>query len=223
MLKHLTLAGLLAALAAGSLLAQVTDRPDPDGPRPMAGLAMFKVPLSPSSQNPPVEGVGIAGEAVILIHMRRDSGGELTEAVVDFILDIHTDAPRTFTAMHIHRGRRGMNGGVAVNAAFGGAMEADAGGHRIFRQRVLTEADDLATVREILRNPARFYLNLHSMSNRPGVVRGQLMRPDSAAIEGLGRQLRQAREANTALAGELADIKETLSRIARANGVVPVE
>ena len=211
MLKHLTLVGLLAALAAGSAFGQ------------MSGLAVFTAPLSPSSENPPVEDVSMAGNAMVLIHMNRDSSGALTQAIVDFHIDAGTEASETIFAMHIHRGVRGANGGVVVDSNFGPELVLDAGSHSLFRQNVITDADGLAIVEEILADPYGFYVNIHSRSNPRGIVRGQLMRTDGAAISALQGQIDALSDANADMAAELADVKETLARIARRLGVVPAE
>lgn len=211
MLKRLTFVGLLAALATGTALAQT------------AGLAIFEAPLSPSSENPPIEGVGVGGNAVVLVHMTRNSSGALTRAIVDFHIDFNTEAPINIFAMHIHRAARGANGGVVIDSIFGTAVDFEAGPHRLFRQNIVTSTDGLAVVEDLLANPAGFYVNMHSSVNRGGVVRGQLMRTDGAAISALQGQIDQLREQNQDMAGEIAKIQQTLGRVARRFGVVPAE
>ena len=212
MLKRLTILGLSTILAAGLALAQTS------------GLATFTAPLSPSSENPPIEGVDAGGNAVVLIHMTRNSAGALTRAVVDFHIDLNTNGAETFRAMHIHRGARGANGGVVIDSNFGTPIDAAAGSQlRLTRQNIVDDADGLAVVEEVLANPAGFYVNLHSASNPGGIVRGQLMPSDAAAISGLQSQIDGLAAANAEMAEELAAIKETLSRTARRLGVVPKE
>ena len=211
MLKRLKLLTLLAGLAAGSASAQ------------MSGLAVFNAPLSPSSENPPVEGVSMAGNATVLIHMNRDSSGALTQAVVDFHINASTEAPEMVFAMHIHRGVRGANGGVVIDSNFGPELVLDAGSHNLFRQNVITDEDGLAVVEEVLASPGGFYVNVHARSNPRGIIRGQLMKTDAAAISSLQGQIEALAAANEDMAGELASMKETLARIARRLGVVPAE
>ena len=202
---------LFAALTAGSAFAQ------------MSGLAVLTAPLSPSSENPPVEDASMAGQAAVLIHMTRNASGDLTRAVVDFHITASTEQAETLRAMHIHRGARGSNGGVVVNAGFGPPLDVEPGPVSLFRQMILTDDADLDAVEEILANPGGFYVNIHSVSNPPGITRGQLMRSDAAAISALQGDIDALSAANESMASELADIKETLGRVARRLGVVPAE
>ncbi|MEZ5365907.1 MAG: CHRD domain-containing protein [Bryobacterales bacterium] len=209
MIRRLMFIGLLAALAAGTSLAQ------------SSGLAIFTAPLSPSSENPPIEGLAAGGNATVLVHMTRDSTGALTRAVVDFQIDLSTEADINVFAMHIHRGVRGANGPVVIDSNFGAATDYGPGSHQISRQNIVTAADGLAVVEALLANPSGFYVNMHSAVNRGGFVRGQLMRTDGAAISALQTQLDDMAAANMAMSEELASIKETLARVARRLGVVP--
>ncbi len=211
MMKRLTFIGLLAVLVTGSAVAQ------------SVGLATFTAPLSPSSENPPVEGVRANGTALVLIHMSRDTSGKLTKAVVDFHIDFNSEAALTVTAMHIHRGVRGVNGPVVIDSIFGTALAVEPGSTRLFRQNVVTSDAGLATVEDLLSNPARYYVNMHSTSNPSGVVRGQLELSNGAQFSSLKTQIDALQTANTKLAAELAKNKETLARISRRLGVVPVE
>ncbi|MCB1021076.1 MAG: CHRD domain-containing protein [Bryobacterales bacterium] len=211
MIRRLTFIGLLAALAAGTALAQ------------SSGLAIFTAPLSPSSENPPIEGVAAGGNAVVLIHMTRDSSGALTRAVVDFQIDVAAEDVISASAMHIHRGARGTNGPVVIDSNFGAVLDLS-GEHHLFRQNIVTDSDGLAVVESLLTNPSGFYVNMHATAPaglRGGFVRGQLMRTDASAISSLQSQLDGMATANAALATELASVKETLARVARRLGVVP--
>ena len=211
MMKRLALVGLLAAFASGSALAQ------------SAEFATFTAPLSPSSENPPISGVGASGDAVVLVHMTRDSSGALTQAVVDFHITFSTEADINIFAMHIHRGARGVNGPVVIDSGFGTAIDFTEGTYQLFRQNIVTSTDGLEVVEALLANPAGFYVNMHSSVNRGGVVRGQLARTDGAAISSLQSQIEDLQAANAALAEELDKVQQNVARIARRLGVVPVE
>jgi hypothetical protein len=211
MIKRLTFIGLLAAFATGSALAQTS------------GFAAFTAPLSPSSENPPISGADINGSALVLIHMTRDSAGALTQAVVDFHIDVNTGSAQTITAMHIHRAARGSNGPVVIDSMFGSALELAPGSHRLFRQNVVTSETGLATVTALLANPAGYYVNMHSMSNPGGIIRGQLEISNASQFSALQTQIAALQASNDALAAELGNVKATLARVARRFGVVPVE
>ena len=211
MTKTLLRLALAACLAAGATLAQ------------SSSLAVLTVPLSPSSTVPVAEGFPIGGEGVILIHMTRDASGALTRALVDFRLAFANETDVTIDKVHLHRGLRETRGPVAVNAMVGAPVTFEPGAHHLIRQRVLADQDSLEAVEGILADPSGHYLNVHSLAWPDGVMRGQLMHADSAAIIALQGQVDALTESNAALAGELATVKETLARIARRLGVVPAQ
>lgn len=202
---------LAAALAAGAALAQTHE------------LAVFTVPFSPSSAVPPAEGFPIGGEGAVLVHMTRDSSGVLTRALVDFRLTFATEQPMTITRLHMHRGERATKGPVAINAELGPEVSFDPGSHHLFRQRILVDQDSLDAIERLLANPSGHYINVHAASHPDGIMRGQLMRTDGAAIAALQDRIDDLTETNAGLAAELADVKTTLARIARRLGVVPAE
>ena len=211
MMKRFALIGLLAACATVAGLAQ------------SPGLTVFTATLSPSSENPPITGVGANGAATVLVHTTRDSSGALTQAVVDFHIQLNTEANINIFAMHIHRGAQGVNGPVVIDSNFGTAIDFTPGTYNLFRQNVVTSSDGLGVVEDLLENPAGFYVNMHSSVNRGGVVRGQLTRSDASGISDLQTQLDELQSSNAALADTLEKVQENLARISRRLGVVPVE
>jgi CHRD domain len=72
-------------------------------------------------------------------------------------------------AAHIHRGAKGVAGGIEVEL-IGGPRSGS---------RFTGCAEDVAKslIREILRRPRRFYVNVHTGAFPGGAVRGQLRRP----------------------------------------------
>jgi CHRD domain len=72
-------------------------------------------------------------------------------------------------AAHIHRGRRGVAGGIEVDLI--GAPEP---GNRFTG---CTGGVARSLIREILRRPRRFYVNVHTGAFPGGAVRGQLRKP----------------------------------------------
>lgn len=76
------------------------------------------------------------------------------------------------TIMHIHRGAAGANGGVVINSGLVAGEWTLSGGSGSITKNVATV--DAALVAEIVANPANFYLNIHSVANGGGFVRGQL-------------------------------------------------
>jgi hypothetical protein len=73
-------------------------------------------------------------------------------------------------AAHIHRGRRGVAGGIEVELI--GAPES---GNRFTG---CTEGVERKLIRQMLRRPRRFYVNVHTGAYPGGAVRGQLRKPN---------------------------------------------
>ena len=209
--KRLIQLGLLTALVASTAVAQTSE------------LAVFTVPLSPSSVFPPAEDVAASGQATVLIHTTRDDEGALTLAFVDFHLDFSTEQAVVIDKLHLHRAPRATKGPVVVNAELGPPVSFEPGAHQIFRQRALIDQDALDALEDILADPSGFYVNVHSVGNPDGFFRGQLMPTDSAGIAALQHQVQALTEENAELAAVLANMKETLARISRRLGVVPAE
>jgi CHRD domain len=72
-------------------------------------------------------------------------------------------------AAHIHRGGRGVAGGIAVDL-----IGSPRSGTRFSG---CTEDVARSLIREILRRPRRFYVNVHTGDYPAGAVRGQLRKP----------------------------------------------
>jgi CHRD domain len=68
------------------------------------------------------------------------------------------------TLAHIHRGARGVNGGIVVH------LEAPSDG---FSAECLTGLDRVL-LGEIAHNPSEFYVNVHNAEFPGGAIRGQL-------------------------------------------------
>lgn len=85
----------------------------------------------------------------------------------------------TPTAVHIHKGVAGKNGAPVVtfdnvpkNAE--GAPSGDPGASS--GCKTTEDADEIAALRRIRRNPAGYYVNFHTQEFPDGAVRGQLSR-----------------------------------------------
>ncbi len=70
-------------------------------------------------------------------------------------------------AGHIHRAARGSNGPVVVDlGAFGEPFGSSSSG--------CTTVDNRRLLRNLVKTPGRFYVNLHTSANPGGEIRGQL-------------------------------------------------
>lgn len=100
--------------------------------------------------------VGATGSAALTLNQGQG------EICFDFELDLTTDP----ILGHIHRGVAGKNGPVVVD---------------FYKVIPLTETEgcvpvDEALIKEIRKNPASFYVNVHNKTAPAGAVRGQLGR-----------------------------------------------
>jgi hypothetical protein len=132
--------------------------------------------LSPANEVPSItnaEGKG-SGEVTLVLHLTRDASKAITAATADVKGSLKGfPAETAITAVHIHRGAGGTNGGVAVNPMFKAGEIALSGGAGSFSRMGVTVTP--AVAQEILSGPANFYVNVHSSMNTGGVARGQLM------------------------------------------------
>ena len=188
----------------------------------------FEATLSPSNENPAVTTAAAIGEANIGIRVERAANGTITEAIVDFDLEVYLGAAQNLVALHIHRAAPGANGPIVISS--GGLdfntdpVAAAAGDVRIYRQRVANmDPAVLAAVAGVLANPGNYYVNLHSTANRSGMVRGQLHRTDAALISMVSEQAAENADSIGVLAEMTTLVRTTVNGIARRLGLVPAQ
>ena len=109
--------------------------------------------LSADNEVPPA-GTGATGAAEVELDPRR--GRVCVEIEAD-------DLAGEVVAGHIHVGAAGANGGVVVNL---GVNSAEFEG--------CVDGVDEALIRAIARNPAGYYINIHTSAVPSGEIRGQL-------------------------------------------------
>ena len=188
--------------------------------------------LSPGSENPPVEVGGDIAEAdgEIAIHVLRDNqSGEIVKAFVNFNVEYFIDEAQDLRAMHIHRGRSFENGPVVISSNMEAVSDARFG--VISTQVEVTDPDALAEIERILGDPEAYYLNLHSASNRAGLMRGQLGSIELLSLNHIHDGVHhlqehahshedQAEEHGANSQTVLAEIKELVRRLASRAGVL---
>ena len=171
-MKKILLLGALATLAAHAHEIRTLE------------TAYFRADLSTADEVPAVPGVNGSARAIIAAHILRDESGAIISAVVDFDVDYtFADSDGTFTGLHIHDGAAGANGAVTINTglAAADAIRAEGTG-TIFRAASVSSAAALATIRSMLVDPSRHYVNLHTTLHASGVVRAQLSRAEMRVI-----------------------------------------
>ena len=113
--------------------------------------------------------------------------------------------------MHIHEAPVGENGGIRIRSGldFGGdPVIAMRGRARIWTQGEIVDSDGLASVGRLVDDPTGFYVNVHSASNRRGLLRGQLQLINPDRLAGL---ISKVQSQNDALA-ERQEFNSTLLR-----------
>ena len=160
------------------------------------------------------------GAAAVAIHALRDHDtGEIVKAFVNFNVDYFLDEPQDLLAMHIHRGRINQNGPVVVDSGMT-AINGARVGKITPPQLEMTSPAALATIQAILENPPSFYVNLHSKSTPPGLMRGQLGSIEVTQLRNLTR-LSETTAVNAAdTAATVQFIMELTRRLALAHGVL---
>jgi uncharacterized protein (TIGR03437 family) len=151
-----------------------------------AETIIYRATLLPSNEVPAID-INANGNATIRAHVVRNAQGEVISGTVDFIVSYTMPGAATFTGLHIHRGAAGANGPVVINTGIGGAngnIEDETGRGTISRPAQITPADTnpLTALRDMIANPAGFYVNLHTTVNPGGVIRGQLQVPETLTL-----------------------------------------
>jgi len=134
--------------------------------------------MTQAEENPPT---GVAGTAnsMTTIRVDRDATGNITAGTVRFNVAYNMGTATTFTGLHIHNGKIGVNGPVVINTGLSGAASVatnpDGTGSPIVRDVNLTPSDTgFDFMRGVLENPENYYVNIHSTQFAGGVVRAQL-------------------------------------------------
>ena len=139
---------------------------------------VFRAPMSPANEVPPVEDVQASGAALIRLHVLRSAQGDIVSGSVDFRVAYEFSGGVQIVGLHIHRGTSDVSGPVVNSSGLSGSSPVvdDDGVGVIERQAAVAPSNTsgLQTIRDILANPAGFYVNLHTTTHPAGVLRGQL-------------------------------------------------
>ncbi len=163
------------AFAAGLVGAACSDSPtEPTGPT--TTNTVFTVALSAANEVPPISNTesGASGSATVTFHVTRDAAGTVTASTVDFSVTMaNFPAGSTARLSHIHTGAAGVVGPVLIDTGLtpAAAIAMPAGSGSFSFAGVTVSAENASAV---LANPAGYYLNVHSVLNGSGAIRGQL-------------------------------------------------
>jgi len=153
-----------------------------------AETIFFRGAMSPANEVPAID-INASGNATIRAHVVRNAAGEVISGTVDFIVSYAFPGEQTFTGLHIHRGEAGVNGPVVINTgiAGGAASVVDTVGRGTINRPAQIPASAagaapsaaLLALRDMIENPAGFYVNLHTTVFPGGVIRAPLQRAES--------------------------------------------
>lgn len=149
-----------------------------------AEMRVLMTELSPRNENPAIDSPA-SGVGSIIALATRDSNGTVTSGQVIFDAN-YTGFPEgtAFTGFHIHDGEAGVNGPVTINTGMQGGVNAvpanPAGGNLHYEVEVpVANAAALKTLNALYTAPLTQYMNLHTVANPGGVIRGQLRTTDA--------------------------------------------
>jgi hypothetical protein len=179
----------LPDLLAGNLYVNAHTAAWPDGeirgqllPGTLRGRTVgLSQSLSPENVVPPVEGLDAAAGLEVTLDLRLLDDRVVGGAVV-YDLDYRFPGSVVLTGLHVHRGEPGGDGPIVLNAGLAVTTDTDGRG-RLALRSILSSAQALETVRDILRDPSAYYADLHTAAHPDGALRSQLRR---AAPEGRG-------------------------------------
>src|SRR5438093_265396 len=76
--------------------------------------------MTQAEENPPTGAAGTAN-SMTYVRVDRDSTGNVTGGAVSFNLNYNMGGAQTFTGLHIHNGKIGINGPVVINSGMSGS------------------------------------------------------------------------------------------------------
>jgi uncharacterized protein (TIGR03437 family) len=137
----------------------------------------YAVNLTTANEVPPVTDVEGSAPSVVTVHTVRNAEGAPAAGVAIFDVNYRFAGEQTFTGLHIHNERAGVNGPVTINTGLSGtnAVTTSTGQGNIYRIVNVSNATGISTLNSLVANPEAHYVNLHTTTKPGGVVRAQLL------------------------------------------------
>jgi uncharacterized protein (TIGR03437 family) len=157
-------------------------------PQPAAETMIFRSMLLPGNEVPAAN-IQATGTADIIVHVVHDGTGQITSGTIDFMVRPTFAAATTVVGVNLHNASAGQTAPVAISSgiATGNTRTVKPGGDnfRIAAQVRGDTASTLATLRDLVQNPAQYYVNLSTTDLPSGAMRGQLQRASYVVLMGL--------------------------------------
>jgi len=138
-------------------------------PTQPSNVTVFTVAMLPSAEVPPITNAENVARGTAVITVHKDTN------VIDFNVSLNSfPAGSALNNAHIHgpNAPAGVPASVFVGTGLTAAtFPAIVNGAATFSVSVSTSADNVS---QILANPQNFYMNIHTVANGGGVMRGQL-------------------------------------------------
>jgi hypothetical protein len=130
-----------------------------------------------AQENPAIVTTGYA-DALTTVQVTRDTAGNINGGTVTFNISYNFPGAITFTGLHIHNQRMGVNGSVVLGSDLSGTntvpSDTGVGSFTKVANFPSTNSNALAALAGVFADPESYYVNIHSTVYGGGVVRDQL-------------------------------------------------
>ena len=138
--------------------------------------AQYRVLMTTANEVPAITDVEGNAPAVFTAHTIRNANGTVAGGVAIFDVNYRFAGEQTFTGLHIHDEKAGVNGPVTINTGIGGAntVPTATGFGNVYRTVTVSNTAGIASLNSLVANPEAHYINIHTSVKTGGVVRSQL-------------------------------------------------
>jgi uncharacterized protein (TIGR03437 family) len=150
----------------------------------------FIMYMTQANEVPPT-GVNANANAIVWVHVVRDTNNKITSGSVDFDVTYRFPGPTNITGLHIHNGPAGANAAIVIptDVSATNPVVIDATGKgNIFKQVQFGTGDGqppVSIIQQLLDTPQNFYINLHTTENPGGAIRAPMSKADMRVLLGL--------------------------------------
>ncbi|MEP7365613.1 MAG: CHRD domain-containing protein [Acidobacteriota bacterium] len=140
--------------------------------------------MSTANEVPVIENYNASAVGSVVTIITRRPDGSIDSGEVIFNVNYNFPSKVTFTGLHVHTGAAGANGPVTLNSSLTRIDSTDSGvGNLTYRNEMdVTNAAAVAALDGQFRNPAGYYINLHTTDYPGGVVRSPMHATDATTL-----------------------------------------